>query len=335
MNYLEFFDKIKKYQNPDGPLPLPDEDPEAFYQQNKVFIDDKPLSGTDPIGKFVLEWIALDGPLKLLNGGIRKGIRFLNKSRLNKLQNFLKTKTAGTVIDLKELSPLDRAQAELLQSKGYDLTKFTVEDLQNLQKSQINNTLSKTKGRVNIVEPFSPDLYSVTDYTLSKSGPNINGKGLLYSNGKNLEVSNIAASNPGKFGERFYNSSIKLADQLNLDGVLSGSTLSSAPKTYSTWKHFPIQIVDNTGVHSNVRIVENPTTQKLVKTESELVEATKNGENAVLHGGRVVKLKKPSKLRTETDLGLFEPGRLLKEWTPNENIYKAVILPSIWGYEDR
>lgn len=75
MNYLEFFDnKIKKYQNPAGPLP---KDPEAFARVQKLYEQDKPLSGTDPIGEMVVEGAILSRPLTFAARGISKGIRLL------------------------------------------------------------------------------------------------------------------------------------------------------------------------------------------------------------------------------------------------------------------
>lgn len=79
MNYLEFFgNKIKKYQNPAGPLP---KDPEAFARVQKLYEQDKPLSGTDPIGEMWITGEILRGPLEILGKGLSKAISLIKKQK--------------------------------------------------------------------------------------------------------------------------------------------------------------------------------------------------------------------------------------------------------------
>lgn len=79
MNYLEFFDnKIKKYQNPSGPLP---KDPEAFDRVQKLYEQDQPLSGTDPIMEMWVTGEILRGPLEIFSKGFSKAISLIKKQK--------------------------------------------------------------------------------------------------------------------------------------------------------------------------------------------------------------------------------------------------------------
>lgn len=144
MNYLEFFDnKIKKYQNPSGPLP---KDPEAFDKVQKLYEQDQPLSGTDPVGEFVVAGTVLSGPFDLAIQGISKGIRLLKPLARSKWVKYFGK------------SPLEYHKARLsTQSpKTYDIAnkesfdafiKATRPDLPDAQKAAFQKQLEIASTR--------------------------------------------------------------------------------------------------------------------------------------------------------------------------------------------
>lgn len=104
----------------------------------------------------------------------------------------------------------------------------------------------------------------------------------------------INSTSPGT-GRKLYDAAIKVARARGYNGVVSGEELLSAPKTYSTWKHYPNKILLGTyGTHGNNRMANYVYEAGNVNTVKDLLEATKNNVGATLHKAPVYGLTTPT-----------------------------------------
>lgn len=85
-------------------------------------------------------------------------------------------------------------------------------------------------------------------------------------------------------GRKLYDAAIKEAHKRGLNGVKSGVSLASAPKTYNIWNHYPNRtLLSTTGSHGNGNMINGEFTTK-VDTPEGLIEATTQGIDAAVIG---------------------------------------------------
>lgn len=102
-------------------------------------------------------------------------------------------------------------------------------------------------------------------------------------------------SNKSGTGEKLYNASIEIAKRRGYKGVESGAELASAPKTYSTWKHYPDKkLLGNYGKHTNSNMTFGTYLADNAKSTEELIQSTLNNVNQELHNAPVYGLTNPS-----------------------------------------
>lgn len=237
-------------------------------------------------------------------------------------------------------TPVEKEQIKLLQKAGVDLSKISREDLSLMLSKRYNDLLKSNAGRVNLVNKTNNG-WEVIDVNLGDGNIQQNGRIKLDTDGNNLTLRTMVSYDDKnkKVAERAYNSAIQIAKQNNLDGVISGNNLISAPKTYKVWEHFPNkEIISNTGIHNNHNVVNNPKSFIKVNNEEDMLRATQENIRAINYHGKVVKLKDKSSLPTITKSTSFNPiiinknGKMQIDWK-NSDIFKVMVPFSILPFE--
>ena len=145
MNYIDYFEKGNSLPE------LSSEKQTELNRLTELYEQDKPLSGTDPIGAFVVSNIALGKPTELVLKGIatlgKQTIPYITKG-FNHLRQAVKSKpnpsiterflkmvgsdgtisTEGLIFDLGEEQL--KLLSQQLEAQGIDMSKVTKSDLQ-------------------------------------------------------------------------------------------------------------------------------------------------------------------------------------------------------------
>lgn len=135
------------------------------------------------------------------------------------------------------------------------------------------------------------------------------------------DVLNIYSNKRG-VGRKLYDGAIEAVIQDGSQGVVSGRGLVSAPKTYSTWKHYPTKkLIGNTGVHGNENmILENGDLSQLKEIDN----------------GPIYLLNQPSQYVPVKHTTMFDPEILdasgnMQIQLSNPSLYRTLI-PIGFGY---
>lgn len=268
MNYIEYFQTGNQ---------LPELTPEQQKDleiKKKLNESDKPLSGTDPIGAFVVSNVALGKPTELVFKGlatlgkqsvpyIAKGFNHLRQAVKSKpnpsiTERFLKmvgsngsTNGEGLVFDFGEEQL--KLLAQQLESRGVDMTRITKSDLQKALDIRQQQLLKTGPRRKSIVAPDGLQGNSkntIIDYINNEPvGETITLKG----SDPYLHIGNVVNIKPNVVHgvqERGLNSAAQIADDLNMDGVIIAEWLKMPEISTSVYKHFPNKkLIRNNGYY--------------------------------------------------------------------------------------
>lgn len=292
MNYFEY---IQKYQYPAGPLP-PTGDSEkdaALARRIDLYNNDRPLSGTDPVGEFYVSGVLLSPIFK----GIGKGFAtigkriFGNPTITQKVLEFVGSDSTRPRLTKEEIGTLPRVLQEeikILESKGVDITKLSKQDLETAltKRWELLKDLSK-KTRLTRSRPTAKGY----EAEVLQNGENV-GHISLSNSATNPRVKMIVSTKPGEgIGKDLYDAGIKTVQQDGYQGIISGENLVSPQKTMSTWKHYPgkellfnngLQSLDGTFIKETpVYLLNKPAGTTPVK--SILFDPTIIGKDGVMH----------------------------------------------------
>lgn len=268
MNYIDYFEKGNS---------LPELSPEKQAELNRLtalYKQDKPLSGTDPIGAFVVSNVALGKPTELVFKGlatlgkqsvpyITKGFNHLRQAVKSKpnpsiTERFLKmvgsdgsTNSEGLVFDLGEEQL--KLLAQQLEARGVDMTRVTKSDLQkalDIRQQQLLKTGPRRKSIVTPDELQGNARNTIVDYVNKEPvGETIIIKGA----DPYLHIGNVTNIKPDVIHgvqERGLNSAAQVANDLNMDGVVLAEWLKMPEISTSVYKHFPNKkLVSNNGYY--------------------------------------------------------------------------------------
>lgn len=237
---------------------------------------------------------------------------------------------------------LNQQQLQLLskfKEAGVDVSRLTSRDLEQLLKIRRKELFNTAPGRFSMVEPYPNGKRAQTIWDMDKSNQEepigyINLISPLGSEGmdaarynkyikdlknQGLSIGMVENTSNGKFKgvqERMLNSSIQVAHQQGLKGVVSGETLESPEITTKVWKHYP------------------STVKQLISKDGEHKWGNHNPNMTTDYDGDVYMLLQPS-YKVPTKSVLFDPkiidsfGKMHIDWG-NPDIYKVGI-PTIMG----
>lgn len=168
MNYIDYFEKGNSLPE------LSSEKQTELNRLTELYEQDKPLSGTDPIGAFVVSNIALGKPTELVLKGIatlgKQTIPYITKG-FNHLRQAVKSKpnpsiterflkmvgsdgtisTEGLIFDFGEEQL--KLLAQQLEARGVDMSKVTKSQLQKALDIRQQQLLKTGPKRKSIVAP--------------------------------------------------------------------------------------------------------------------------------------------------------------------------------------
>ncbi len=164
------------------------------------------------------------------------------------------------------------------------------------------------------------------------------------------DVNNMSDGRYTQVHQRAIDAGIDYAHLLGLDGIRSGDTLISAPKTYRVWEHYPHKtMLNQQGMHNNSRIVlesidegkvpkdvyyKQPTR---VETTEQMMAPGYNTEMRELWNGPVYSIQQPSELSFPVKTVLFDPtiidktGKMNIVWGKNSNLINSLLPPVLGG----
>lgn len=268
MNYIDYFEGGKSLPE------LSSEKQVTLDQVTKLYEQDKPLSGTDPVGAFIVSNIALGKPAELAFKGLatlgKKAAPYLTKG-FNHLRQTIKAKTSPSITErfLKLVGSDGSTNAEdlvfdlgeeqlkllsqQLEARGIDMSKVTKSDLQkalDIRQQQLLKTGPKRKSIVTPDELQGNSKNTITDYINNKPvGETITLKG----SDPYLHIGNVVNIKPNAVHgvqERGLNSAAQIADDLNMDGVIISEWLKMPEISTSVYKHFPNKkLIRNNGYY--------------------------------------------------------------------------------------
>lgn len=252
----------------------------------------------------------------------------------------------GIPVDINKLRGAEKLQALKLQEAGVDLSKVSQENIKaalQLREWQIMKT--SPEGRFNVIKPTesASNNQIVSDYNKVNGRETKVGETKLFTSGSgNISIggTNNISNNPNihKVEERGLNSAIQLSNQSGLNGVITGSDLKSAPKTYKVWEHFPEkELIGNYGDHSNANMVEEALKSGKIQQSpdidkdfliDDISQMKGDSKRLLLNNAPVYRLTKPSNLPTKTKSTIFDPnvidktGKMNIDWN-DPNIFRV------------
>lgn len=238
---------------------------------------------------------------------------------------------------------------DLWESKGVDLSRIGVEDLDDIYKFRQANLMVDAPSRYTRANQQGSN-YTLTDYS---NGVPVGRTDLYIDDSDNLFMSNIKnftnkypETDPRKVHDvqrRGLNAAIAVAKSEGKNGVISGNYLQSAPKQYpAIFEHPERIVVSNKGLHTNENIVppgeygmfggwEGPAEATSVE------ELWANGDKTAmqLSNAPVWQLTKQSS-PTPTKSDVFDPtiidenGKMHTDWG-SINIFRSLLTPTVLG----
>lgn len=331
----------------------------------------KTEQGLDRLNQFVT-FTDYAGLATGVGGLLGKGVRYAGKKAVKKLaRDFANNQRLGIVapqfqsksditdrflkfvggrkgipVDINKLRGAEKLQALKLQEAGVDLSKVSQENIKaalQLREWQVMKT--SPEGRFNVIKPTE----SASNHLIVSDYNKVNGREtkvgetqLFTSKSGNISIggTNNVSNNPNihKVEERGLNSAIQLSNQSGLNGVITGSDLKSAPKTYKVWEHFPEkELYSTTGVHSNSNMVEEALKSGKIQQSPDIdkdvlinniSQMKGDSKRLLLNNAPVYKLTKPSSLPTITKSTVFDPniidkaGKMNIDWN-DSNIFRV------------
>ena len=257
---MNYFNYILKYQTPARPLPSTGDKEKDLELERKrnLYTNDRPLSGTDPVGDFVVSGAVL-GPLV---NWVGKGIGYLGSKVLSKMKPA--TNITERFFKFIGKSPNQKQQSitftqgqeqekllfQQLQEAGVDVSKLTLEDLQTALNKRAQIIKSSGPKSYTIVEPDKTFGNTVTTLKDIRQGDQVGQMVVLDTKDPYLHIA--ATDNFGKgahnVSEKMLNSATEVAKTFEKKGVVTGEELLSPEITVEhVWPKFDKKLIGNYG----------------------------------------------------------------------------------------
>lgn len=237
----------------------------GIYYINEQVVGEKPVSGTDPVGEFIVAG-EVAGPLFKLAG---KGLGYVGNKIISRLKpaktitdrffKFIGKETPKTSIQPIEFKGLRDQQQKLLleelQKNGVDISKVSFEDLNRALERRMYNIQKTAPESYTYVTPSNT--WGNANITMSdiRKGQEVGRMELLPGHGADKYIHIGDTKNLGKgahgVSEKMLNSSTNVAKSLGKEGTLTGEELASPHITVNhVWPKFTDKkLIGNYGTH--------------------------------------------------------------------------------------